>query len=92
MNGTQQPEPPIPPLKPVESSHIAGAAHDRTTKTLFVGFHDQSVYAYADVPEGAYQAMITHESPGAFFNARIKGQFRSAKIKSAPSKPQGPQS
>ena len=94
MNGTpQQNQPPeIPPLKAVDSSHIQGAYHDRTTKTLYVGFHDGSVYGYQGVPEGAYQAMIIDKSPGAFFNARIKGRFQSQRLRTAAPKPKAPMS
>ena len=85
MNGAPK-EPPVPPLQPVESSHLSGVAHDIPSKTLYVGFHDGSVYAYAGVSEGAHQALVSAKSPGEYFNQCIKGQFRSAKVRQAPPK------
>ena len=87
MDGAAQPQQPaIPDLRPVESSHLTGAAHDAPTKTLFVGFHDSSVYAYHAVPEAVYQALVSAKSAGQYFNARVRGQFRSSRLKAAPSK------
>lgn len=79
-------EPVIPPLKPIQSAHLAATAHDRTSNTLFVQFHDQSVYGYLGVLEGTYQALLTDKSAGQFFNQRIKGKYQSAKLRAAPPK------
>ena len=82
---------PVPALHPVDSSHISSAAHDPASKALYVNFKDGSLYAYQGVSPGTYEALMSAKSPGAYFNERVKGQFRSLKIRSAHPKPQ-PQS
>ena len=69
----------------VKSTHIAALDHDRASQTLRATFHDQSVYAYAGVPEGLYQRCLTAPSVGQFFHAQIQPKFKATQL--APRRP-----
>jgi KTSC domain len=79
MDGVPQPQ--LPKMQPVNSSHIAQAGHDPVGKNLVLAFHNGDVYHYGGVPEGTYVSMLAAKSVGRFFNARIKGRYPATKLK-----------
>ena len=60
---------------PLRSSDLASVAYDAHRHTLEIAFHSGGVYQYQGVPQGVYEALLTSESPGAFFHQRIKDAY-----------------
>ncbi|GAA3032050.1 hypothetical protein GCM10020229_49360 [Kitasatospora albolonga] len=58
---------------PVESSCLSSVGHRGTT--LELEFHGGSVYAYADVPEAEYRALLAAPSLGRYFHAHIRDRY-----------------
>lgn len=65
-------------LKKVESSNIETVAFDG--KNAFVQFKNGSLYSYADVGKGEYEALRDAKSVGKHLNTRIKGTFDFSKV------------
>ena len=66
--------------QPVTSSNVAEVGYDIDRMTLEVAIMDGTVYQYFDVPEAAYQEMISSSSVGKFLNGQIKNNYRYAKV------------
>jgi hypothetical protein len=58
---------------PLLSSWLAAAGYYRDT--LRVVLHNGQVYDHPHVPHELFQGLIYAESPGAFYNEHIRGQF-----------------
>lgn len=58
------------------SSIIDRIGYDDGVRTLCISFRDTGKYLYYDVPAELYAGLCRAESPGSFFNERIKGHFR----------------
>lgn len=67
-------KPAHPDLHPVQSSNVAGIAHDGDA--LFVKFNNGAVWRYSGVPAAHFEEMKSPacESVGRFFNAHIKSR------------------
>jgi hypothetical protein len=65
---------------PVTSSNVASVGYDPNTMTLEVEFRNGSVYQYFDVPETAYQDLMSASSVGTYLNQNIKASYRCAQI------------
>ena len=70
----------IPPMTPIESSMFSGHHYDPNTRQLTVTFKGGAVHQYDDVPIEKHVAFTGAQSPGRYFNERIKNQFASRKI------------
>jgi KTSC domain len=57
------------------STTLAAVTFDVSRRCLRVQFRDGSCYQYASVPYGVFQALLTAESKGAFFNRVLRGNF-----------------
>lgn len=66
-------------MKPVKSSNISAIGYDAETKTLTVQFSSGGKHSYAGVPPETHQAMMSAESIGKYFHAKIRNTFRSTK-------------
>ncbi len=64
----------------VHSRDIAIVGYDADKKTLEVAFRAGGVYRFSDVPSDIYQAFMTSDSYGRFFQQHIRGQFPYSKI------------
>jgi len=53
------------------SSNISGYSYDKQTKTLYIKFIGEIVYAYKNVPEKIYLGLCEAESKGQYFNKYI---------------------
>lgn len=62
---------------PVESSTIAGMAHNVATSIMTVQFKNGGVYEYENVPREKYEAILGAESVGKAFDRDIKKQAAS---------------
>ena len=66
---------------PVDSTSLASVGYDRERAILEVQFRDSGdVYAYLDVPEDAYRALLAAESLGRYFNYEIRGRYEYRKV------------
>ena len=54
---------------------LAAVALDASRSCLRVQFRDGSCYEYAGVPYDVFQALLTAESKGVFFNRVLRGNF-----------------
>ena len=60
----------------LSSSLISRSGYDAQEKVLKVWCRDGPLYCYFDVPEAMFDALRSAESPGRFYNQRIKGAYR----------------
>ena len=56
----------------VSSSSIAAIAYERSTSTLGVRFQRGYEYSYFPVPESVFREILSADSKGQYFNARIR--------------------
>jgi hypothetical protein len=66
--------------RPVDSSVIAKVGHDPDTNVLEVHFHNGHVHHYFLVPRWRYDALMSAQSIGAYFNREIRDVYRSTRI------------
>jgi len=64
---------------PVESSNIDSIGYEKNV--LEIRFRNGGLYQYFDVPEEVLAMLMQAESKGRFFNQRIRGRYRSARLK-----------
>ena len=57
-------------LIPVSSSNISEIGHEGTT--LYVRFHSGALYAYYNVPENVYHALMSASSHGSCLDLHVK--------------------
>ncbi len=60
---------------PVTSSLITAAGHDEATHVLEVELATGPVYRYFAVPRRVFEGLMAAESPGAFFNGKIRDTY-----------------
>ena len=56
----------------VSSSSIAAIAYQRSTSTLSLRFQRGYEYSYFSVPESVFHELLSANSKGQYFNARIR--------------------
>lgn len=66
--------------KAVASSDIASIGYDDFTKTLEVEFNRGDIYQYYDVSEVVHKEFINACSPGKYFHAHIRDEYRHSKV------------
>ena len=66
--------------EPVESSALARVGYDRDV--LEVEFVNGSVYQYVGVPVWFYEALMTAQSRGRFFNEHIRNRYQYIRLPS----------
>jgi hypothetical protein len=59
----------------IRSSVIRRIAHDEEHNELCIWFRNSGKYIYEGVPRVVYDALRTAPSPGACFNALVKGRY-----------------
>jgi lysyl-tRNA synthetase class 2 len=59
---------------------IDAVYHDAATCHLYVRLKSGRSYRYADVPASLNEAFMKAESPGRFYNERIKGEYESEQL------------
>lgn len=69
-----------PPMTPIESSMFDGHHYDPNSRVLTVQFKNGSVHQYEDVPADKHEAFTLNQSPGRFFNEKIKNNFAGRKV------------
>ena len=69
------------PRLPVESSSLASVGYEPGTQRLEVEFRHGAVYAYSEVPQQVFDAFMTAESKGRFFNSEIRDRYECFKVR-----------
>jgi KTSC domain-containing protein len=64
---------------PVDSSNIASAGFENGT--LEVEFRSGHLYAYTEVPEHVYTALIGADSPGRHLAREVIGKYQHVRLK-----------
>ncbi len=59
----------------IESSSIVSVGYDADTEAMEVQFRQGEVYAFSGVPRETYEALVTADSPGDFFNSHVRDAF-----------------
>jgi uncharacterized protein (DUF2236 family) len=73
---------PIPkPQTVVDSSAIKSVHYDRLNRTLQIWFHTGSIYDFYKVSAQRFNALLTSESQGKYFNAHIRDEYRWRRVK-----------
>lgn len=68
-------------MQPIQgSSAIQAAGYDEASQTMAVQLHNGKVYHYDNVPVDRYAAFTGAESPGKFWNSRIKPNHAHAEV------------
>jgi hypothetical protein len=68
---------------PVASSLLGSVAYDHDRAILQLEFRSGAVYQYFAVPRQSYQELLQADSPGGYFNRRIRSFFRYARLQPA---------
>ena len=71
---------PRPELVPVESSAVEAVGYDPEDRDLYIRYVGGAVYAYVDVPEDRYRALLEADSKGTFVNREIKPHYRHRRL------------
>lgn len=64
---------------PVVSSNIKSIGYENTT--LYVAFLSGGLYAYYNVPESVYRALMSASSHGSYLAANVKGRYSYKRIR-----------
>jgi hypothetical protein len=65
----------------IDSSIIASVGYDAEKSILEIEFRNTgAVWQYMGVPETLYNALMSSDSYGSFFNAHIKGRYWELKV------------
>lgn len=65
---------------PISSSNIRSIGHEADSLTLEIEFVNGRIYQYSGVPTHEYEAFISADSKGRYFNAQIKGRYPEARL------------
>lgn len=68
------------PFTPVKSSMLTGYRYDPASRKLTVQYKGGATYEHDDVPMERVTALAENQSPGAYFNSRIKGLYPARKL------------
>ena len=65
----------------VSSEAIASAGYERDERTLEIEFAGGGVYRYYEVPEAIYEELMSADSHGRYFMARIRDRYRYKRVR-----------
>lgn len=65
----------------VRSSGLRSVGYDERSSMLEVEFQNGHVYRYFAVPKAKYDALLSANSVGAYFNANIRERFPTRSVK-----------
>jgi len=64
----------------VSSSNLSAIGYDAESQVLEIEFKDGKVYAYSNVPESEYDALMSAASHGKYFSANIRNNYSFEKL------------
>jgi KTSC domain len=67
--------------EPVKSTVVAAIGYSPISEELEVEFHSGRVYRYFHVPEDEYEALMSADSIGSYFNRRIRTEYDAAEVR-----------
>ena len=67
-------------MRPIDSSVFTHHSYDPDTRKLRVRYHSGAVWEHDDVGADKFETFIGNESPGRFFNAKIKPNHPGRKV------------
>jgi hypothetical protein len=65
----------------LNSTTLTRVAYQMGSALLELEFRDGSVYHYAQVPEALHHDLLRADSPGLYFNLRIRGRFPHLRVR-----------
>lgn len=65
-------------MQPVASSNLESVGYDNGT--LYVRFHDGSLYRYEGVPSSVYAGLMSATSKGSYLHANIAYSYKYERI------------
>lgn len=66
--------------KPVKSSNIDSIGYDAASKTLEICFKNGGVYQHAEVPQDAYDSLMSADSKGSHYAEHFRGKYPHTKV------------
>lgn len=60
---------------PLVSSNLSGYEYDEASQVLSIRFSSGRTYRYGSVPQTVADGLGTADSPGRYFNSKIKNSF-----------------
>lgn len=73
-------------MKIHQSHHVNESHYNPATQTLIVGFVNGALYSYHGVPPTTYDSFLQADSPGTYFNEKIRNSYKTVKLMDAPPK------
>jgi hypothetical protein len=65
---------------PVKSTTLATVAYDADRELLQLGFRDQAICRYFDVPVDVHESLLRASSKGIYFNRFIRDRFAHVRV------------
>jgi len=65
---------------PIVSSNLSAIGHDPRMMVLEVEFKNGSVYQYSGVSSSVYDALVSADSHGNYFNTYIKDSYSCSQV------------
>jgi hypothetical protein len=72
------------PRESVQSSALAAVGYSKRLQALEIEFVNGAIYRYLDVPPSVYHALMKANSKARFYDANIRGKYRSLHVRSRP--------
>lgn len=67
-------------MAPLQTKDISYVGHDTAAGVLVMEFKRGPVFVYYEVPREIYESLCADSEPDAFFEARIKNEFRNKRV------------
>jgi hypothetical protein len=68
----------------VQSSALAAVGYSKRLQALEIEFVNGAIYRYLDVPPSVYHALMKADSNARFYDANIRGKYRSLHVTPRP--------
>ena len=65
----------------IDSEALTQVEYEDASRTLFLRFTSGAWYAYLDVPQSVFAALLTAESKGGFFQAAVRDHYAFVRLK-----------
>jgi len=69
------------PREPVDSRGLAAVGYSKRLRALEIEFRRGGTYRYLEVPAEVHRELLAAESKARFYNARIRGNYRSVYVR-----------
>jgi hypothetical protein len=69
------------PHQPVQSRALRSIGYSKRLRALEIAFKRGGTYRYLEVPAALFHDLLTAESKARFYNERIRGKYRSVRVR-----------